>query len=405
MNPDFDANPALPGVPDPYPIFREIRERDPVHWCPGAGLWAITRFADAEAVLKDPRFRRQAFLDLLEARMGPQPILAMQRHELVFTDNPRHREMRAAISSAITPRSMQALRPRVEEHVEARLAPWRDRGAFDLIQDFARTYPTEVAALWLGVPEEDRVPIVDWIFPLVAGRGIARDAATTAAANGAADRFTGYFQELISARRREPQEDLVTALVQMASANPGLFSDGDLISLFIAVFAAGHGPGIALLANTVLALLRHPAECERLQAHPEWIPSALEEGLRYDPPTQAPNPLAAVADVELGGKILRKGDIVSVILAAANRDPDAFPEPDRFDITRHPNRHLAFSGGEHFCLGAVLARLEGQVALGALVRSLRGLRLGCEESALRWIPHDRFRTLERLPVCFEPARG
>jgi len=398
MDAEFDSNPTLPGFPDPYPIYREIRERDPVHWCPGAGLWAITRHADAEAVLKDPRFSRQAFLDLLEARMGPQPILAMQRHELVFTDNPRHYDLRTVIGSAITPRSMQELRPRVEEHVEARLAPWRDRGRMDIIQDFARTYPTEVAALWLGVPEEDRIRIVEWIFPLVAGRGIARDAATTAEANQAADQFTAYFQELIAARRREPRDDLVTAFVQSASAHPGLFNDGDLISLFIAVFAAGHGPGIALLANTVLALLRHPSELERLRAHPEWIPSALEEGLRYDAPTQAPNPLAAVADVEIGGKTIRKGQVVSVILGAANRDPEAFSDPDRFDITRHPNRHLAFSGGEHFCLGAVLARLEGQIALGALVRTLHDLRLGCEESELRWIPHDRFRTLERLPV-------
>ncbi|MBN8248525.1 MAG: cytochrome P450, partial [Verrucomicrobia bacterium] len=223
-------------------------------------------------------------------------------------------------------------------------------------------------------------------------------AATTTDANQAADRFTAYFQELISSRRRQPREDLVTDFVRAAATHPELFTDGDLISLFIAVFAAGHGPGIALLANTVLALLRHPAELQHLREHPEWTPSAVEEGLRYDPPTQAPNPVAAVADVEIGGKTIRRGQVVSVILAAANRDPEVFPDPDRFDITRHPNRHLAFSGGEHFCLGSVLARLEGQVALAALVRNFPDLRLGCDDSELRWIPHDRFRTLARLPV-------
>ncbi len=400
MTAAFDANPTLPGEPDPYPVYRAVREQDPVHWCPGADLWAITRHADAEAVLKDPRFSRQAFLDQCQDRMGPQPILAMQRHELVFMDNPHHRELRTVIGAAITPKSMQELGPRVEAHIERRLAPWRQRGSMDVVQDFARTYPTEVASLWLGVPEEDRPRIVEWIFPLVAGRGIARDEATTAAANQAADHFTDYFRQLIARRRHEPHDDLVTSLVHAAAAHPDLLGDDDLISLFIAVFAAGHGPGIALLANTLLALLRHPTELARLRDHPEWTASAVEEGLRYDPPTQAPNPLAATADVEVGGTVIQKGQVVSVIIGAANRDPDAFLDPETFDITRHPNHHLAFSGGEHFCLGAVLARLEGQIALGALVRSLNGLRLACDESALRWIPHDRFRTLASLPVAF-----
>lgn len=400
MTEAFDLNPTLPGVPDPYPIYRAVRETDPVHWCPGAGLWAITRYSDAESVLKDGRFSRQAFLDNLESRMGTQAILTMQRHELVFTDNPRHRDLRAVIGSAITAKSMQGLRPRVEEFIEQRLAPWRGKGSMDVIQDFARTYPTEVASLWLGIPEEDRPRMVEWIFPLVAGRGIARDEATTLAANQAVESFNQYFRHLIGRRRQEPCDDLVTSLVNASAAHPGLMDDDDLISLFIAVFAAGHGPGIALLANTLLALLRRPAELARLREHPDCIATAVEEGLRFDPPTQAPNPLAATVDVEIGGRTIRQGQVVSVIIGAANRDPDAFPDPDAFDITRHPNRHLAFSGGEHFCLGAVLARLEGQIALNALLRNFSTLKLGCRDADLRWIHRDRFRTLESLPVVF-----
>ena len=201
-------------------------------------------------------------------------------------------------------------------------------------------------------------------------------------------------------RRREPQDDLITALLRTADSNPGAMTDADLLSVIIAAFAAGHGPGIAMLANTLLALLRHGDVLAAVHAYPEWIASTLEEGLRFDPPTQAPNPLAATEDVNVGGKTIRKGQVISVIIGAANRDPAAFPDPDRFDPTRHPNRHLAFSVGEHYCLGAQLARAEGQQFLGALVGSLNELRLACDEAELRWIPHDRFRTLAKLPIAY-----
>lgn len=210
--------------------------------------------------------------------------------------------------------------------VEAALAPLISRGKFDLIADFASTLPTQVASAWLGVPPEDREQVAEWIFPLVAGRGVTRTPETTAAANLAAEAMGGYFQELIEARRTVPREDLTTALVRAQSVGSGEVSDGDIVSLLISVFAAGHGPGIAMLANTVLALLRHPDQLAKLQARPDLVASALEEGLRFDPPSQAPNPLAALMDVEIGGKTIRRGDVVSVILAAANRDPEEFPD-------------------------------------------------------------------------------
>jgi cytochrome P450 len=230
MTSRFDSNPTLPGVADPYPIYRSVRESEPVLWCAEAGLWAITRYADADAVLKDERFSRQAFLDGVEARMGHQAILEMQRHELVFTDNPRHRQLRALISEAITPQAVQALKPKIARLTEETLDLLLTRGRMHVIGDFARTLPTQVAAVWLGVPAEDRGQIVEWIFPLVAGRGVAR-------------------------------EDLTTALLKAQRADrEGIFTDEDLLSLIVAVFAAGHGPGIAMLANTWLALLREPSE-------------------------------------------------------------------------------------------------------------------------------------------------
>lgn len=245
--------------------------------------------------------------------------------------------------------------------------------------------------------------MVEWIFPLVAGRGVARDPVTTAAASRAADAFLAYFRELVTRRRSTPEDDLITSLLHAQGAGDGFFTDEDLLGLIVAVFAAGHGPGIAMIANTWLALLRHPSELMLLKEHPEWIVGAVEEGLRYDPPTQAPNPLAATSDVGVGGKIIRKGQPVTVLIGAVNRDPAAFPEPERFDITRHPNRHLAFSGGAHYCLGATLARMEAQIALGALLRKLDHPALDCDPDELRWLPHDRFRTMDQLPISFQPG--
>ena len=287
----FDSNPTLPGVADPYPVYRSVRESDPVHWCTGACPWAVTRYADADAVLKDERFSRQGFLDGVEARMGHHVILEMQRHELVFTDNPRHGQLRALISEAITPQAVQALKPKIARLTNETLDSLLARGRMDVIGDFARTLPTQVAGAWLGVPAEDRAQIVEWIFPLVAGRGVAREAQTTAAANQAAEAFFGYFRQLVSRRRVSPEEDLTTALLKAQRADgKGIFSEDDLLSLIVAVFGAGHGPGIATIANTWLALLRNPSELAWLKAHPELIAKAVEEGLRYDPPTQAPNP-------------------------------------------------------------------------------------------------------------------
>lgn len=399
----FDLNPTLPGETDPYPIYRAVREADPVHWCAGAGLWAITRYDDAQTVLKHPGFSRRAYLDQLERRIGSQPILEMQRHELVFMDNPQHEQLRRLIGDAVSVETVRGLKERMNALVESKLAPLLARGAFDVIGDFVQRLPTGIAALWLGVPDEDRERITDWIFPLVSGRGVVRDAATTAAANRATTELRAYFGGLVEQRRQAPTEDLISQLLAAQTKAPTLLTDDDLFALIVAVYAGGHTPGVALIASTLLALLQFPDQLKRLQADPSMLPAAIEEGLRFNSPTQSPNPLVALEDVALGNKVLRKGDVVTVILAAANRDPDIFPDPDQFDIRRTPNRHLAFSAGAHFCLGAMMTRMEAQCILGALTQRLSGLRLACEPRELVWTPHDRFRTLAALPVAFQAA--
>ena len=397
----FDLNPTLPGEPDPYPVFRAVRETDPVHWCADAGLWAITRYDDAQMVLKHPGFSRQAYLDQLEARIGPQPIIEMQRHELVFMDNPQHEQLRRLIGEAVNVESIRGLKAQMDALVESKFAPLRARGKFDVIGDFVQRLPTGIAAIWLGVPDADRERITDWIFPLVSGRGVVRDAATTTAANRATAELRAYFGQLVEQRRRAPTGDLISHLLAAQAKAPSLLSDDDLFALIVAVFAGGHTPGIGLIATTLLALLQFPDRLARLQAEPALLPSAIEEGLRYNSPTQAPNPLVALDDVVVGQKTIRKGDTVTVILAAANRDPEAFPNPDQFDVGRTPNRHLAFSTGAHYCLGAMMTRMEAHSILAPLTQGLRGLRLACDPRELVWTPHDRFRTLAALPVVFQ----
>jgi pimeloyl-[acyl-carrier protein] synthase len=399
IDPRFDLNPTLPGISNPYPIYRAVRESDPVHWCPGANLWAVMRHDDAKSVLKDERLSRQAFLDNLEARTGPQPIIEMQRHELVFIDNPRHGELRRLLRNAINAQAVSDLQAQIDLLVEQKLAPLRARGEFDVIGDFLLTLPTSVASAWLGVPEQDRGLISESIFPLVSGRGVARDPETTAAANQAVENLRAYFQELMDRRRHAPANDLISGLLAGQLEQPALLSDDILFSLLVAVFAGGHTPGIALIACTLLALFEYPDQLAQLRSKPDLLPDAVEEGLRFHSPTQAPNPLAAIEDISLGGKTIRKGDALTVILASANRDPDAFPDPDRFDLARQLNHHLAFSIGPHYCLGAILARMLAESALRALTK-LAGLQMACAPAELTWIPHDRFRMLASLPVSF-----
>lgn len=402
IDPRFDENPTLPGVPDPHPIYRTVRQADPVRWCAGAKIWAVMRYADAQFILKHPRLSRQAYLDHLQARTGSQPIIEMQRHELVFMDNPRHEILRHLIGEAINANAMRSLKEYTDTVVANQLAPLLSRGEFDVIGDFLQSLPTSVAAAWLGIPEADRERITACIFPLVGGRGVTRDAKTMATANRATDELHVYFRDLVQQRRRTPTGDLISSLV-IAKNSADSLSEEEIFALVVAVFGAGHTPGIALMAGTLLALLKFPDQWKRLRADLALLPSAVEEGLRYETPTQAPNPQTALEDISVGGKTIGKGEDVTVILASANRDPEVFSDPDRFDVSRSPNHHLAFSSGAHYCIGAMLSRMQAQSVLAAFTRQLPELRLACDPGELRWIPHDRFRVLASLPVRFSPV--
>lgn len=269
----------------------------------------------------------------------------------------------------------------------------------DLIGDLAFPLPVIVISELLGVPAADRDRFRRWSLDIARSLdaiALPVEPEVIERGNAARRALVGYFRDLIAERRQRPQADLLTALIA-AEEQGDTLTEGELLATCVLLLVAGHETTVNLIGNGVLALLRHPGELRKLRAEPGLITSAVEELLRYDSPVQRTGRLAAT-DVELGGKVIPKGALLSAVLGAANRDPAHFPEPDRLDITRHDNRHLAFGWGIHFCLGAPLARVEGQVAIGALARRLPALALATERP--EWRESSALHGLKALPVTF-----
>jgi cytochrome P450 len=393
-----DIDPTLPGVADPYPALARLREHEAVHWSAFLGGWVVTRYAEAVEYLRDRRFSRVGFLDLMRSRFGADtPILEFQRHELSFQDGDEHTWLKNVVGKAFSPARIAAMRPAIERLCEDRLDQLRSAGAMDIIADYSYPLPANVIATMLGVPREDWPRLREWVDGIVLSRGIVRTPEMMARGDESARAFGEYLGDLLARRRASPRDDLMSALVEAEEKGRRL-SDDQLVSMVETLFAAGHATTRALVGLGMLALMRHPNEFATLKSHPEKIESAVEEMLRYDAPTQAPSPQVATDDVSIAGKTIRKGDIATVLFGAANRDPRRFAEPDRFDIARSDNEHLSFSFGAHYCLGASLARAEAAIAIGALIRRLPGLRLAPGE--LEFQSAGRFRGLAALHVEF-----
>ncbi|MGO9603393.1 MAG: cytochrome P450 [Candidatus Binataceae bacterium] len=393
-----DCDPTLPGIPDPYPLYHRLRADDPVHWSPFANAWVLTRYADASAYLQDRRFSRVAFLDAMRAKFGDnQPILKFQSEELSFLDGDKHTRLKNLVGRAFTPQRITAMRPQICAAVEARLDELAPTHRIDIIGDYAYPLPADVISAMIGVPREDWPLLREWVDGIVLSRGLVRTPEMMAEGDRSARAFESYLRSLIARRKATPGDDLMSALIAAHEQGANLNED-QLVSMTETLFAAGHSTTRSLIGLCLLALLKNPAEMARLRATPELIASAVEETLRYDPPTQAPSPQAALEDVEIGGSTIRKGEAVSVLFGATNRDPARFPDPDRFDMTRSDLEHLAFSLGPHYCLGASLARAEAQIAIHAIVQRLPNLKLTGEP--LRYQKAGRFRGLESLPVEF-----
>jgi pimeloyl-[acyl-carrier protein] synthase len=365
-------NPFLPEFrADPYPFYQSLRARAPVYFSPILRGWILTRYADIAAVLHDPRFsvnRQQSKLfqrlRIFES-LSPDFAAAITGN-LLMLDPPDHTRLRRLVIKAFTPRRVEALRPRIQMIVDELLGELGDAREIDLIHGFAYPLPVIVIAEMLGVPAADRAQFKRWSDELV---GLLDPLQAENGLNSVQQAFTefcAYFREIFKLRRRQPQDDLVSALVAVEEQGDTL-NEAELLSLCMLILGAGNETTTNLIANATLALLRYPDERRRLHDAPALMPTAIEEFLRFDSPIQATDRVAT-EDCRIDGREIRKGQLVGLLLGAANRDPQQFPHPDRLDVGRQNNEHLAFSHGTHFCLGAALARAEAEIALAALLK-------------------------------------
>jgi cytochrome P450 len=377
---------------DPYPRLARLRELDPVNETP-VGIWRLSRYADVNRLLHEvPAGVRTTDGEL----PGIDESLTGQRLFMLQQDPPTHPRLRRLVSSAFTPRAIAALRPQIQRIVDGCLARVAGRGAMDVIADLALPVPSTVICEMLGVPIGDRDRFTVWTAKATLGLASQfLDPATLAEVQAAGTSLAGYFDELIAARRGHLSDDLLSALIRAEEAGDRL-SPPELLSQSIGLLIAGFETTIGLIGNGVRALIQHPAELAKLRARPELVASATDECLRFDGPIPL-TPRVLHAAAEFGGKTIPKDTRVWGLLSAANRDPAVFPDPDRFDIERQPNEHLAFGGGPHFCLGAHLAKLEGEIAIASLVTRFDDLRLISE--TVEWGP-SLFRVPGKLPVTF-----
>ena len=372
---------------NPYPLYGWLRLNDPVHWSEPAKSWILTRYRDVAAALQhDERItaeRLNALIRQLPEDVQPR-VDALRQHLRTFVqyyDPPQHGRLRLTARDSFTPRSMAAWRDRVQQIVDDLLNNLTSRS--DIVADLAYPLPVVVIAELLGVPPLDRTRFKHWgdrIGEFFEGVGEGFPAAALAATEAVREMET-YLRDLLAEKRKQPTNDLLSHLVEQCNA--GRLSEAEVFGWAMFLLVAGHETTTGLIVNGLFALLSHPDQLELLRKDPGLIDSAIEELLRYDSPVQRISRVA-LEDFELEGQKIRRGERIWAMIGAANRDPAQFPDPDQLLVTRHPNRHIAFGYGIHFCLGAPLARLEGQVAIRTLVERFPAIRLA-GEPRLRWI--------------------
>jgi pimeloyl-[acyl-carrier protein] synthase len=384
---------------DPYPLFRRLRTEDPVHWDPYLHAWIVTRYRDVVTVLHDYSAERTPTPEQLMS-MGLahlSPIAQVMVKQMLFLDAPAHTRLRSLASYAFTPQRVAVLREHIERIVESLLDAVESKGRMDVIADLAEPLPNVVTAEMLGVPVEDQWQLKAWSADFAEMLGnFQHNPDRVPMVLRAVEEMTAYFRNRIAEQRTEPREGLIQSLLTAEIQGDRLTED-EVVANSIVTMVGGQETTTNLIGNGVLALLRNPDQLQKLRADLSLIPSAVEELLRYDCPSQHTARLTPENTV-LGGKQIHKRQAVIAVMAAGNRDPERFPDPDRLDITRTDNRHLAFGWAAHFCFGAALARIEGQAAFEAILRRLPNLKL--EPGALVWRPNMGLRGLTALPVIF-----
>ena len=380
---------------DPFPHYHRLRRWDPVHRGPD-GSYFLTRYDDVVAVYQDHHTWSSDKRVEFAPKFGASPLYEHHTTSVVFRDPPDHTRIRKLFAQAFTPRALAALEPRVARFVDGLLDRAAARGGMDVVEDFAAALPVQLIGDMLGVPREERGPLRGWSLAILGALEPEPGPRRLEAGSRAVDEFKGYLRRLIADRRRRPSTDpgeILSALLAAEDAGDRL-TELELLHQCIFLLNAGHETTTNLIANAVVSLLEHPREHLRLRAEPGLITTAVEEFLRFQSPNQLGN-RRAVRDAVLGGVAMDAGTLVTLGIGAANRDPAQFPDPDRLDIGRTPNRHLAFITGIHACAGMWLARMEGRAAIGRLVARFPNLRAaGPPVRAHR----ARFRVVSSFPI-------
>ncbi|GAC1523368.1 MAG: biotin biosynthesis cytochrome P450 [Vulcanimicrobiaceae bacterium] len=384
---------------DPYPLYRRLRTEAPVCWDPFLHAWVVTRYADVVTVLHDFSAERTPSPEKLAAiglgELGP--IARLMVRQMLFLDAPAHTRVRRLAAHAFTPQRVAMLRDHIGEIVDRLLDVAVSARRMDVVADFADPLPYTITAEMLGVPVADAPKLKAWSQDFAEMLGnFQHNPERAASVARSVEAMTAYFRDAVAEAKRSPRPGLIGAFVE-SDADGDRFSDEEIVANTIVTMVGGQETTTNLIANGVLTLARFPDEARRLHDDPALLPSAIEEMLRFEPPSQQTARLAR-ADVRLGDRAIRRGDAVIAVMAAANRDPERFSEPDRFDVGRADNRHLSFGWAAHFCFGAALARLEAEIAFAGLLRRCPHLRVS--DAGFAWRTNLGLRGLTALPVTF-----
>ncbi len=397
-------NPLSPAVAqDPYPLYADLLARSPVHRSRLTKAWVFSRYADVDAILRD---HRRFSSDVRKRKLNRRQRASLPAPDdvtMLFLDPPEHTRLRSLVNKAFTRPAIAALEPRIRAIMQGLLDDVADPAAgFDLMTAVAAPLPVIVIAEMLGVAPEDRARFRVWSDRRARLLEPTLSAGDRELAREAGESLDDYFRPIIQARRREPRDDIVSALAQAEEAGDQL-SEREMVNMLRLLLVAGNETTTNLIGNGMLALLRHPDQLEALRREPELIPAAVEELLRYDSPVQT-DFRTAVEDCEVNGFPVRAHDNVVLLIGAANRDPAAFEDPDRLDVRRGEGSHISFGRGVHHCLGAQLARLEGRIVLEALLERFASIRL-LDERPPAFRNSVVLRGLESLPVAAARAAG
>ncbi|NOK58479.1 MAG: cytochrome P450 [Chloroflexi bacterium AL-W] len=388
---------------NPYPDYARLRKEAPIHRVllpDGRPLWLVTRYEDVVAALKNPRLVKKGSSvmspEQLEKYGHPPKSIELFFSNMLSVDPPDHTRLRTLVQKAFTPRRIEQLRPRIQEIANTLLDAVQPQGQMEFINAYAFPLPIIAIAELLGVPTEDREELRKWSNAAIEMESTEDRFALLAPAM---DAFVEYLANMFARRREQPQDDLITALIEAEEAGDKL-SEDELYAMVILLLIAGHETTVNLIGNGMLALLTNPDQMRLLQEQPNLIHTAIEEFLRYDGPVETSTARFASEDVTIGDQTIPRGEQVMVVLGSADRDEQRFADADTLDITRTDNRHVAFGHGIHFCLGAPLARLEGEIAINTVLRRFPNIRMQETSESLVWRRSLLIRGLQKLPVVF-----